>query len=1450
MIPVAGYFAFYIPSVQQYVNQKITRTLSAQFGTQVEINEIHYRLFRRAHFAGFLIRDPQGDTLIYARSVDGQVNLKLSSLAGKAYVFDRIKVDGALIRFITPPHGEPNYRSFFQSFQKETTQQFWPYIGFRSLTLTDTRFILQTGKKSTGSKVNFRDLEFLNLSAEIRNLEVFKQQTRMRIRNLTFRDRSGWTVNQLNANFEMTPEHLYLNRISVSMPFSNLHMDHLHFLYDKPADFSAFTRKIKLDIDIRQSALGYRDLSWFLTNPASIRNNIFISGKVSGRISDLQVKHLRILSGFESEFLGNIEAIGLPDIQNSYLYIDVNRLKSSIRDLQTFYRPDTHQQLRMPENFNAFGHLAYQGNFTGFLSDFVSYGTLKTDIGNFSGDISFKSDSLDQVIFQGQLNTYRLDIGKILKKDHLAGQMTMNMHVDGRTFPGNRFRTNLKGIIDSVELNRYMFHKVDVDGLFTEKAYDGSIRIDDPNLRLDFAGLVDFTQKIPEFDFSLNIPRANLFPLHFEKEDSAAFFSGLLLANFTGSGIDSLNGRINLLDAHIKRKNRQLEVFDIILEATADSAGKTLNLRSAYARGSLTGNYNFSSLPGSFRSMMATYFPETFPSQGIPVPVNDFTFQLSLINPEPFRFFIPKLDFPENIEITGRFNPMINLARISFRAPRISWSNAGADSILLEASAGNKNLSVTLNSKSFTYKKLISVDDMQTDIFCARDSVFTYLTWLSGDSKTKRSFLNIRAGLENIPGTTKPHITVTNDSGRVWLNDAWWALNRGLMEKDTSSFRIKDFTLSQGSRLFTLNGIYSDLPGDTLTAIFRDLDLSSLSNRNRNGQLTIRGILGGSLQMTGGKRNPLFFSRINISGLKLNGESLGNTRLVSRWDTLNHAMVFNSSSQLGNRIPITARGSYIPALRQLTADLTMDKINLRMFAPFTDVVFHDLTGILSGNIHAKGQLSHPDLSGQLTFQKTAFTIAYINTHYSFSADIPLKNNRFDLSGITVFDTKGHSALSSGYFSIAELKKPFIDLHLEANNMQALNIREQDNDIFYGTAYGTGLVSIKGPLKDITLNISASTGNNTRIYLPLGKEQNINTFDFIQFVSHNSTGVHKNVKSTTTEKQQGLNMNLDIKVTPDAEVSLIFNPATGEVLRSRGHGDLQLTVKKEGGFSMYGEYIEDEGDYLFALQNIISKRFRLANGGKITFNGDPLDADLDILAVYPVKTSLYQLLYDENYQRRIPVECQIKLTGKLQKPNIGFDIYLPTADENTRTKVQNAITSQEELSKQFLSLLIINSFYPDPTYGQPGILNTAGTIGITTTEVLSNQLSNWLSQISNDFDIGFSYHPGDEVTSDQVEVALSTQLLNDRVSINGNVDFKGQQANPSTSNIVGDFQIDVKLTDNGKLRVKAFTRANDKFIYEAAPYTNGIGIFYREEFNSWNELMEHYWTRIITKSKAR
>jgi hypothetical protein len=406
----------------------------------------------------------------------------------------------------------------------------------------------------------------------------------------------------------------------------------------------------------------------------------------------------------------------------------------------------------------------------------------------------------------------------------------------------------------------------------------------------------------------------------------------------------------------------------------------------------------------------------------------------------------------------------------------------------------------------------------------------------------------------------------------------------------------------------------------------------------------------------------------------------------------------------------------------------------------------------------------------------------------------------------------------------------------------LNTKPKDNQMFYGTAYASGMTTIKGTPNTLAFDISAKTGKNTKVFIPLNQGLSISDYTFITFAD--SASLKKEALSAekkpvmVLDNNFGLDLNLDLEITPEAEIQIIFDSKIGDVMKGRGTGNLNINLNPRGDFKISGDYIIEQGDYLFTLGNVLNKSFQIENEGRITFNGDVENADIDIKAIYKLKASLYDLLQEEEYKDRVPVECELNLTGKLSNPVVAFNINLPTSDERTRTALKNAISTEEESSRQFAYLLIANRFYGNPTSGTTSPSTAiAGTSAMTTTfEMLSNQISNWFSQISKDFDIGLTYRPGSSAYDPQeVRVDLSTQLLNDKVTFNSNLDVRGN-SNTTTNNapITGDFDLEYKIPKT-KISLKVFNRYNNPSTGRTEQYTQGIGIFFKHDFNKFSDL---------------
>jgi hypothetical protein len=334
----------------------------------------------------------------------------------------------------------------------------------------------------------------------------------------------------------------------------------------------------------------------------------------------------------------------------------------------------------------------------------------------------------------------------------------------------------------------------------------------------------------------------------------------------------------------------------------------------------------------------------------------------------------------------------------------------------------------------------------------------------------------------------------------------------------------------------------------------------------------------------------------------------------------------------------------------------------------------------------------------------------------------------------------------------------------------------------------------------------------------------------------------------------LSLDFNLEATSDAEVQLIFDEKSGDVIKAKGDGNLHMKINSKGKFDMFGDYVLSTGDYLFTLENFVTKKFEIEKGSSIKWNGNVYKANIDIVANYKQRASIKPLFPNDsasNYNKRFPVDCKLYMKDKLTSPDIEFGIELPTIDESTRTLIKNLLVDPNELNRQVFSLLLLRSFVtPIAVTGGSGV-NAGGAMAATGSEMLSNKISSWLNGVTKDVDIGVNYRPGDALSSEELDLALSKQLFNNRLTIDGNLGVNNNSTNTKTtnnSNLIGDVTVELKLTESGKYRVKGFNRSNDntQVLNSGGPFTQGVGIFYREEFESLTELYRRYLGKVKKK----
>jgi len=648
------------------------------------------------------------------------------------------------------------------------------------------------------------------------------------------------------------------------------------------------------------------------------------------------------------------------------------------------------------------------------------------------------------------------------------------------------------------------------------------------------------------------------------------------------------------------------------------------------------------------------------------------------------------------------------------------------------------------------------------------------------------------------------------------------------------------------------NGILSKNPSQALTLSFVDYDLNDLDFIINEYNADLGGIINGNATLRNVFNELNITSNLYVKDFELNNDKVGDAVVKTGWNKQKKAIELSgqviAKGNVGADTTMSVNGFLYPNSETNQLDIGMAFKNFRVQALkyYLSFFSSDIHGTASGKLKLTGMLDKPVLVGKLNAYNTMMKIDYLNTYYAFADEIILKEDRILIDSVIIHDNNGPASIGKtglcyGAILHDNLRNWRIDITLETPSLTCMNTSLAMNEYFYGRGVAGGVLRITGPDEDVRIEVRAKTDKGTTFNIPLTYPEDVSQIDFIQFVDKDFKTVGK-VQSRDVELW-GMTMDIDLEVTPDAQVQLIFDEKIGDVIRGHGNGNLSMELDARGVFQMFGSYEIEKGEYLYTLQNVVNKSFTVKPGGVIRWTGDPYEGELDLEASYLVHTSLSSLgLGLDTSRRRVPVECRLYLTGNFNHPNIERSIEFPGMNTFEAELYKAAIAPN--LNYQFLALLVMNSFLYAGTERQ-GIGTFAGSaLGTGYSEFISSQVSNWLSQLSNDFDIGVNYRPQDDLSAEQIQVILSTQLFNDRLSIDGNFDMGGdKQANAiqgsrNTSNIVGDVNIEYKITPEGKFKVKAFNKSNYRDILSyKAPYTQGVGVFYRKEFDSWKDLFK-------------
>jgi len=1444
-----------IPVVQNYAVSKTLQWIGTKIGTELHFSSVRITTFNHIRFNDLYIADQAGDTLLYAKKTRAVMPAIFSFIFKKDPItrpLKKLEFEESVINFSIDSTQTINFQFILDYIiAGKKSEKKGGTIKIGRISLSDSRFTLTAFNSPVDTMgIDFGRMRLNKLNCNVRDLEIRGDTIALHIRPVSFVEASGFNLQSMSADMELCGTYLHFLNLKINTPQSAIEADRINMDFSDYKDFSpdSLFEKIIFEIAINEGSIDFFDIGFFVDLFNNYSQKINFEGLLKGPLSNLKGKKLILEWGSSSQLSGDFDLKGLPDIQQTFLYFKMNHLLTTRDDIVSIHLPGNNK-LELPEFLKSLKEINYQGNFTGFFDDFVAHGKLSTNLGTVFTDLMFTPDTSNTISISGRVSTENFQIGKMLNSE-LIRDITMDMAITGTYSKSNPLIANLNGDITKLTFKEYPYQNIHIDGILSNKRFDGKINVDDPNLIMEFQGLIDMVADLPKYHFRANIIDANLSALNISDADPEYHASFLFKANATGKNLDDINGEFNLLNSLFSKTDKQIQIYDLNAIVRNDAEANELIVRSDILDADIIGKYTISQLKDDFVLFFSRYIPAVFEEQlvGIDNLINsNFDFDINFKRTQPFfEFFFPNYLIGESSTLKGTYRPE-NMDQISltFITPELKVSNNSLKGLVVNIDSDDSTVYATLGSQFFNISQRFDLENFTLESSIIKNDIAFTTRWLNWDTTLNKGSISGHVLFHE--KSNNKLISILCNPSSITVNDSIWKINNYVVNLDTAGISIENLRIEHRDQYMVANGKISDLPGDTLHFSFNNFDLANLNFFTQKQNIEFSGLLNGSGNLTGIKSNPLFFSSLEIENLVFNGEEFGNCTIQSLWDNRKESLNIYAEAQRGLLTMLKVKGDFYPTRNgRMDFDITLSKLKANILNPFTKGIFSDFHGLISGDLKLTGSKDNPSLSGNLKLLKNAFMVDYLKTRYNLTTEVEIINNNFILNNIEIFDQEGNYGVLNGMVRTEYLKDITLNLGINIYNLLCLDTKVTDNEMFYGTAHATGSVKIRGAPSTLSFDIEAETNKNTHLFIPLSQSTEVLEYNYISFTrtdtADNETDPHEIVQKVSLA---GLQMNFNLKVTPDAEVQIIFDPTMGDIIKARGTGEIVMSINTLGTFNMVGEYAIEKGEYLFTLQNIINKRLKIDEGSNMRWTGDPLDAVVDITAVYRTKASPLEL-YSEEAQNRVTVDCRIFLTGNLMSPNIRYDIYLPFSDEETRNRVNSKIQSEEELNKQFLSLLVMNRFIPSTDNTNQS--NEGYMAGVNNaSELLSNQFSNWLSQISNDFDLGFTYRPGDIITSNEVEVAMSTQLLNNRLTINGSVDMNNGQAENS-GKIVGDVDLDYKINDKGKTRLHAYNHSNEGILNEQSPYTQGVGILYKEEFNSFGELLKLYWTTLTGKRK--
>ena len=1453
------------PKVQTWATRKVVGFLDGVVNGEVSVGKVHIRPFDAVVLKDVVIVDraPYAsdgiqplDTFVKAGYITARIRPATLLRSGVIDLTEVYVEDGYFV-LANEPGGESNLKRIFNSGTPKPKKEKEPddkeILRVGRVEINGFRFRLRnynSTREVPADAIDWADLDVSGIQLKGRKLRMHGKVVEGIADQLSFREKSGMVVHKMSGQARVGDGKTQIKNLHIRDMYSDLKLDDFQMTYDGMGAFSNFLEEVRLDGTIQPSRLNLETIGYFAPTLRRMSLVANMEGEVHGYINDLHVKRFNFKaldSGLSARVDGSL--IGLPDAGNMLLNYKIQNLTFQLPELEKFIRGWAPGVKLGLDKYAKGEHFTFNGTAIGPINRLAVNGNIASGVGSLSTvlDLRNVTDPKRPILIGGRLRTKDLDLGRIAGIEAL-GPVTLATTLQA-TLAGSSPTVRIDTLsVDRLHALGYDYTGIAATGSYSGNAFDGRIICGDPNLNFLFQGIFTLSPKTRNavYKFYANLGYADLNALNIDKRGTSRL-SLRTSANFNRVEDNDLIGNIDIMDVRLTDMNGDHDIGDISIASHINDDVNRIRLQSKFAEGTYIGTGFVTQfiqdlqditvrkeLPSVFRETPKEWAGNTY---DLHFQTHDSQDILAFL--KPGIYIADSTDIRLSIGAEGQLDGSIQSRRIALDDKYLKDltlkldNEGGALNGILTGS--ELNISPIL-AKSNRLQLLADDDHVGLGFSYDNDTEVANKgeILLSGElSRSENDSLVLRAEL--LP------------SG-IYLNGNPWSIKRSSISLFGSDIKVGNLTFDNDIQSLRIDGGYSPNRTDTLHVDLDNFDLVAL-NPFIGGGLDIQGNATGDVWLASPLKERIgILASLQVEKASMAGEPLGTLDIGSTWDDERSGFDIRVRNLLDGRSNLRAQAFIPSSFKTAEGSLDLDRLDLTYAEPILASLFSEMDGYVSGGIDFSGPLNALELSSRdLRFEDALLRVDFTNVAYIANGPVSLTSQGLTFDNVQLRDRYGEQGRLRGKILWDHFKDMTLDLGIDMTRVEALDLAQKDGQAFYGHIFATGKVSITGPLNAILLEVDADTAKEGDFHIPLDGTGTAGTSDLLTFKEPyqdlyiDPYDLMRNTYQIKQKKGNDLAVKLHVRPNTAVQAFVEIDKESGNMLSGHGHGSIDVEVRPSTSyFTINGNYTLSDGLFHFSALDIARRDFTIEDGSTIRFGGDIMESDLDIKALYRTKASLGTLIADTtSVSTRRNVECGIGITEKLRNPRIAFSIDVPDLDPMTQARVQDALNSDDKVQKQFLSLLISGSFLPDE---QSGIVNNSTMLNSTVLEIMASQLSNILQKLDIPIDLGLDYQQSAS-GNDIFDVAVSTELFNNRVIVNGVIGNRQYSAGSSNQEVVGDLDIEIKLDKPGAFRLKLFSHSADQYTnYLDNLQRNGVGLTYQQEYNTFGEFLRNLFTR--------